>query len=132
MIDVSGIEYDFLPSVLCVVGIVAVGLGLFIFAAIFENEWWAAFPGVLGMVTVIGGAMFGGAFGIGMQADMAVRSEETSRATEQLKDQGYDRLSLDWYNKTFTSSVEGEFFEGVLHPLGNYTYQVLEIGEISQ
>lgn len=130
MIDVSGIEYDFLPSVLWVVGIVVVGLGLFIFAAFFEDEWWAAIPGVLGMVTVIGGAMFGVALGIVMQADVAVSSEEATRVTEQLTEQGYDRLKLDWDNKEFTASVDGEFFEGLLHPLGDYTYQVLEIGEV--
>ena len=131
MIDVSGIEYDFLPSVLWAVGVVFVGLILTWVGAANLGEWWADIVGPVGIVLAVGGVTLGGMLGIFMQADVAVSSEEASLATEQLKEQGYDRLSLDWYNKTFTSSVEGEFFEGVLHPLGNYTYQVLEIGEVN-
>lgn len=131
MVDVSGIEYDFLPSVLWVVGVVVVGVVLLVVGVCIFDEWWSSFFGVPGILLLLFG-LIGGPFGvIGWQADMAVRSEEASLATEQLKEQGYDRLSLDWDNKTFTSSVEGEFFEGILHPQGNYTYQVLEIGEVT-
>ena len=131
MIDVSGIEYDFLPSVLWVVGVVFVGLILTWVGAANLGEWWASIVGPIGIILAVVGVTFGGMLGIFMQADVAVSSEEASLAAEQLKEQGYDRLSLDWGNKTFTSSVEGEFFEGILHPLGDYTYQVLEIGEVT-
>lgn len=131
MIDVSGIEYDFLPSVLWVVGILVVGIVLSLVGITNFGEWWADIVGPSGISITIITLVIGPLVIISGQSDVAVRSEEASLATEQLTEQGYDRMSLDWDNKTFTSSVEGEFFEGVLHPLGNYTYQVLEIGEVN-
>lgn len=130
MIDVSGIEYDFLPSVLWVVGIVFIGLALVALGVVFEDEWWSATSGVIGILAAVGGTFFGGAFGIGWQADEAVRGEETRIATEQLTEHGFDRLKLDWDNKEFTASVEGEFFEGVLHAQGKHTYQILEVTKV--
>jgi hypothetical protein len=131
MIDVSGIEYDFLPSVLWTIGFIVVGVALAWVGIANFDEWWASLVGPIGIVLTLLGVIGGPLVIIGQQAGEAVSSEETRLATEQLKEQGYDRLSLDWENKTFTSSVEGEFFEGILHPQGNYTYQVLEVGEVA-
>lgn len=130
MIDVSGIEYDFLPSVLWTIGIVLAGATLLGFGIKFFGEDWSVYLGAPGVVLLILGLLFGPLGIIGAQAESAVTGEETSLATEQLSDQGFDRLDLNWEGKTFTASVEGKFFEGVLHPQGDYKYQVLEVGEV--
>lgn len=126
MIDVSGIEYDFLPSVLWV--IVPVGI-LFAVTALDEVFGW----GDVGFVTLGVGLLyliFGSFLVIGLQSATAVGQEESRITTDQLSDQGFSRVVLDWGGKSFTASLDGQYFEGVLHPVGDYKYQVLEVGEV--
>lgn len=126
MIDVSGIEYDFLPSVLWVVGIVLVGAVLF-GVGLYKDH--AGF-GVPGLILTLGGLVFGSTLIIVTPANTYVASERHQVIKEQLSDQGFSRVDLNWSDKTFTASVDGEYFEGLLHPIGDYKYQVLEVGEV--
>ena len=110
MIDVSGIEYDFLPSVLWVLiptllcfTVVAVILKS---GTLYDEVWIGgvfAFALAGGIVTLV----MGGLLGVGAASRQAVAQEESAIASEQLADQGFDRLDLNWSGKTFTASVEG-------------------------
>ena len=126
MIDVSGIEYDFLPSVLWTVGLMGLCISAFIVGLRNFDKGWSVFPGVLGLV---------GTAAVPLLVLLAAPSSyvgqaEIEKVSEQLSDQGFSRVDLDWNGKTFTASLDGQFFEGVLHPVGEYEYQVLEVGEV--
>lgn len=127
MIDVSGIEYDFLPSVLWTVGLMGLCIAAFILGVKNFEKWWSAFPGALGIVgTAVVPLML-----LLIAPSSYMGHAEIERVTEQLSDQGFSRVDLNWEGKTFTASVDGEYFEGLLHPVGDYKYQVLEVGEVT-
>lgn len=130
MIDVSGIEYDFLPSVLWVLGVIVVGVGLLVWSYKREGEDWSEALFVAGVLAVIFSLTIGPLTAIFYQADTSVTKQERAIVKEQLSDQGFSRVDLNWEGKTFTASVDGEYFEGLLHPVGDYKYQVLEVGEV--
>lgn len=130
MIDVSGIEYDFLPSVLWTIGVILAGGVLLGFGIKYFDRPWSAALGAPGAVLGIGGLIFGPLLIIGSQASSAVEQQERVIVKEQLSDQGFSRVDLDWSGKTFTASVDGEYFEGLLHPVGDYKYQVLTVEEV--
>lgn len=126
MIDVSGIEYDFLPSVLWTVGLMGFGISSFIVGVRNFEKWWSGFPGVLGIIVAVATPfLLLGAVPSSEVSDVKMRMVE-----EQLSDQGFSRVDLDWAGKTFTASVDGEYFEGLLHPVGDYKYQVLTVEEV--
>lgn len=130
MIDVSGIEYDFLPSVLWTVPFIVAGVLLILLANKYTYETWAVAPGVVGVFSVAWGVLLGPFVLMTVLPEEQVAQQESRLASEQLSDQGFDRLDLNWAGKTFTASLDGQYFEGLLHPVGDYKYQVLEVGEV--
>lgn len=131
MIDVSGIEYDFLPSVLWTVPFIVVGVLLILWANKNTYEEWAPLPGIIGALALIWGVFAGPLFLMGMIPSEQLYAQEANLAREQLSDQGFSRVDLDWTGKTFTASLDGEYFEGLLHPVGDYKYQVLTVEEVN-
>lgn len=125
MIDISGIEYNFWPSIFWVAGIISVGVLLGILDEIYDN----LFLSVMGSILVVGGVFIGGLVGIWLQADIYVQGEEKRIATEQLIKQGYDNIDLSTVRngETFTSSVDGAYFRGVLVSEGEYTFKIVEV-----
>lgn len=130
MIDVSGIKYDFLPSVLWTAPFIVVGVLLILLANKYTYETWAVAPGIVGVFAVAWGALLGPVGLIAIIPGEQVAQIEYGIAAEQLSDQGFSRVDLNWEGRTFTASVDGEYFEGLLHPVGDYKYQVLEVGEV--
>lgn len=130
MIDVSGIEYNFLPSVLWTVPFIPVGVLLILWANKNTYEEWAPAPGVIGVISLLWGALLGPVTLMGALPGQVIASETYRVTTEQLSDQGFSRVDLDWEGKSFTASLDGQYFEGVLHPVGDYRYQVLAVEEV--
>lgn len=130
MIDVRGIEYDFLPSVLWMLGVFLTGVVILIWSYRREGKSGEMPLFSLGLTLTLGSLILGIPLVIGIQASDYVNNREYQLVDEQLSDQGFSRVDLDWEGKTFTASLDGQYFEGLLRPVGDYKYQVLEVGEV--
>lgn len=126
MIDLSGIEYDFLPNVLWVV------IPLLVFAALaavgFLLDWEET--GVTGLAFFILWGLFGSLISLGAIPEGQVEEEEKARTVTQLEAMGFEQVTLR--GKSFTASLDGAYFSGGLMPLGEYKYQVVEKKEWSK
>lgn len=122
IIDISGIEYDFLPSVLWVCGILAIFIAMILVSVIYDSENWFGF-GLAGFAFTI---IFGVTLGIGVQAEDYVTKQEQIIVTEQLEAGGYDNIYLTGL-KQFTASKDGVYVAGTLYQVGDYEYKVVEV-----
>lgn len=128
MIDLSGIEYNFLPGLLwwlIPVGVVVAYLWwMFATNREYSNPWEL----IGGVVLISGGAWLtaGGLIMLGAVPSTYVDRIEKSMTIEQLEEQGFTNVSLDGGRK-FTASVDGQYFRGALVHDHEYTYQVVEL-----
>lgn len=128
MIDLSGIEYNFLPGLLWWLVPVAVAVAYlwWMFATDRQNrDPWE----LIGVFTFFFGGVWmlaGGPIMLGVVPSSHVKQVEKSMTIEQLEDQGFANVSLNG-NRKFTASVDGQYFRGALVHDHEYTYQIVEL-----
>lgn len=127
MIDVSGIEWNWGASVgwwLITVGILVV---VGILAWLLLNDSYLGESIATGFIS--------GAFVwflvIGLIAmlvipESEVAAQEEQIATEQLNEQGFEHVEMQRL-EGFTASKDGEYFQGLLHSVGDHKYQIVEV-----
>lgn len=128
MVDLSGIEYNFLPGLLWWIVPVAITVGYlwWMFATLREgSNTWGAIGGIF---AVFGGVwmLAGGLILLGGVPSRYVEAEEKRMTIEQLEEQGFANVSLEWGRK-FTASLDGQYFRGALVHDSEYRYQIVEL-----
>lgn len=120
-VDVSGIEYNWLPGILW--WLVPVAVIIFV-AVVF---YMLAAEAVAEVVVILAGLWFflGMVFALVLGPVKGVYSEEYKLVTTQLEEQGYENVTLKWRD-SFTASREGKYFKGVFHYVGDNKYRVLD------
>lgn len=128
MIDLSGIEYNFLPGLLWWLVPVAVAVAILIWVFDTGREGNEGGEFLAGMSFVLGGVwlLIGGPIMLGMLPSTYVEAEEERMTIEQLEEQGFANVNLEGGRK-FTASVDGQYFRGALVHDHEYTYQVVEL-----
>ena len=128
MIDLSGIEYNFLPGLLwwLVPVAVAVGYHWWMFTTHREESNFWGNTGVLFFVFGVAWLIVGGTIMLGAVPSSYVANVEKTMSIEQLESQGFANVDLDSGRK-FTASVDGQYFRGALVHDHEYTYQVVEL-----
>lgn len=121
-VDVSGIEYNWLPDILWW-WLVPVAVIIFVAAAFYM----LASEAVAEVTVFLAGLWFfvGMFFALVLGPTAGVFREECERVTAQLEEQGYENVTLEWRD-SFTASKEGKYFKGVFHYVGDKKYQVLD------
>lgn len=128
MIDLSGIEYNFLPGLLWWLVPVAIAVGYlwWMFATHREESNFWGNTGVLFFVFGVGWLIVGGTIMLVAVPSSYVANVEKTMSIEQLESQGFANVDLD-SDRKFTASVDGQYFRGALVHDHEYTYQVVEL-----
>ncbi len=128
MVDLSGIEYNFLPGWLW--WLVPVAIAVFYLWWMFathreESRLWG---NIGGFFVVFGGAwlLLGGLIMLESVPSAYVNSVEKRMTLEQLESQGFANVDLN-SNRKFTASVDGQYFRGALVHDSEYRYQIVEL-----
>lgn len=128
MIDLSGIEYNFLPGLLWWLVPVAIAAAFlwWVFTTYGEDRnLWTALGAI---VLLVGGVwtLTGWAIMLGVVPSSYVEAEKERMIVEQLESQGFANVDLDSGRK-FTASVDGQYFRGALVHDSEYRYQIVEL-----
>lgn len=128
MIDLSGIEYNFLPGLLCWLVPVAVAVAYlwWMFATNREESNFWGNTGVFFSVFGVVWLLAGGLIMLVAVPSSYIEAEEKRMTIEQLEDQGFANVSLNG-NRKFTASVDGQYFRGALVHDHEHVYQVVEL-----
>lgn len=123
MIDLSGIEYNFIPGLL--VWLVPVGVAV-------SYLWWMFATGrdtVIGALCFVFGGVWlltGGPIMLAAVPSAYVDQIERSMTVVQLEEQGFANISMK-YDRKFTASRDGVYFRGALVQDHGHVYQVVEL-----
>lgn len=128
MIDLSGIEYNFLPGLLWWLIPLEVA-GVYLWWMFKTNRQDNTVTGFIGAMFIVLGGVYlltGWIAFLWTAPEEYVNAEEKRMTIEQLEEQGFANIELT-QDRKFTASVNGEYFRGALAHDHGYVYQVVEL-----